>query len=228
MIARVPLQPRLTWSQKRSRPTPNGETTPMPVITTRGRDGLPTWHDRYTSSAMMAELQRCIRLVGGARVRRVAGAVCRSLRICSCCWSVDDRSAAGARSPSTRCCSRAFALAPQPLRARRREALARARASPERLLRSVYVWTAALLLLVICAAWRPIGGEIYPRDGSGAAGCTRRVQLAGSGSSRAAVARTRSARTGGHPIAAHARSRRAAGHRARTGSCGTRSISAGC
>ena len=36
VIARVPLQPRLTCSQKRSRPTPNGDTTPMPVMTTRG------------------------------------------------------------------------------------------------------------------------------------------------------------------------------------------------
>ena len=36
VIARVPLQPPLTWSQKRSRPTPNGDTTPMPVMTTRG------------------------------------------------------------------------------------------------------------------------------------------------------------------------------------------------
>jgi hypothetical protein len=35
-IARVPLHPPRTWRQKQSRPTPNGDTTPMPVITTRG------------------------------------------------------------------------------------------------------------------------------------------------------------------------------------------------
>ena len=34
-MAFVPLQPRLTWLQNRSRPTPNGETTPMPVMTMR-------------------------------------------------------------------------------------------------------------------------------------------------------------------------------------------------
>ena len=34
-FARVPLQPRLTCSQNRSRPMPKGETTPMPVITMR-------------------------------------------------------------------------------------------------------------------------------------------------------------------------------------------------
>ena len=38
-IARVPLTPRVTWSQKRSRPTPNGDTTPMPVMAMRGRTG---------------------------------------------------------------------------------------------------------------------------------------------------------------------------------------------
>src|SRR5689334_11383498 len=39
VIARVALQPRLTWRQKLSRPTPYGETTPMPVIATRGVNG---------------------------------------------------------------------------------------------------------------------------------------------------------------------------------------------
>ena len=36
VIARVPLQPAVTCRQNRSRPTPYGETTPMPVIATRG------------------------------------------------------------------------------------------------------------------------------------------------------------------------------------------------
>src|SRR5438552_1630838 len=36
VIARVPLQPRLTCCQKRSRPMPYGDTTPMPEITMRG------------------------------------------------------------------------------------------------------------------------------------------------------------------------------------------------
>ena len=35
LIARVPLHPRLMDSQNRSRPTPKGDTTPMPVIATR-------------------------------------------------------------------------------------------------------------------------------------------------------------------------------------------------
>src|SRR5712691_5033280 len=36
-----------------------------------------------------------------------------------------------------------------------------ARLVPERLLRSVYVWTASALLLLVCALWRPVGGEAY-------------------------------------------------------------------
>ena len=36
-----------------------------------------------------------------------------------------------------------------------------ARSVPERLLRSVYVWIASTLLIVVCLAWQPIGGEIY-------------------------------------------------------------------
>src|SRR5260221_10551253 len=35
VIARVALQPRVTWVQKRSRPTPYGDTTPIPLIATR-------------------------------------------------------------------------------------------------------------------------------------------------------------------------------------------------
>jgi methanethiol S-methyltransferase len=35
------------------------------------------------------------------------------------------------------------------------------RTVPERLLRSVYVWTASLLLILVCAAWQPVGGDLY-------------------------------------------------------------------
>ena len=36
---------------------------------------------------------------------------------------------------------------------------------PERLLRSVYVWIASLLLVALCLLWRPIGGELYRASG---------------------------------------------------------------
>jgi protein-S-isoprenylcysteine O-methyltransferase Ste14 len=32
---------------------------------------------------------------------------------------------------------------------------------PERLLRSVYVWVASALLMLVCMAWRPVGGIVY-------------------------------------------------------------------
>jgi protein-S-isoprenylcysteine O-methyltransferase Ste14 len=53
-----------------------------------------------------------------------------------------------------------------------------ARALPERLLRSVYVWTASLLLLIVLALWQPIGGELYRVSGWRAA-LTAAIQLGG-------------------------------------------------
>ena len=38
VMARVPLWPRVTQSQNRSRPTPKGETTPIPLMTTLTRE----------------------------------------------------------------------------------------------------------------------------------------------------------------------------------------------
>ena len=35
------------------------------------------------------------------------------------------------------------------------------RVVPDRLLRAVYVWVASLLLVLVCAAWQPVGGEVY-------------------------------------------------------------------
>ena len=32
---------------------------------------------------------------------------------------------------------------------------------PERLLRSMYVWAASLLLLIVCLLWQPVGGDVY-------------------------------------------------------------------
>ena len=36
---------------------------------------------------------------------------------------------------------------------------------PERVLRSVYVWVASLLLIAVCRAWQPVGGELYAVKG---------------------------------------------------------------
>jgi protein-S-isoprenylcysteine O-methyltransferase Ste14 len=36
---------------------------------------------------------------------------------------------------------------------------------PPHLLRSVYVWIASVLLILVCLLWRPIGGELYDATG---------------------------------------------------------------
>jgi hypothetical protein len=36
---------------------------------------------------------------------------------------------------------------------------------PDRMLRSVYVWTASLLLILVCLLWRPIGGDLFHAAG---------------------------------------------------------------
>jgi methanethiol S-methyltransferase len=51
-------------------------------------------------------------------------------------------------------------------------------AVPAELIRSVYVWTASLLLIAVCLLWRPIGGELFKVQGGGAV-VLAMVQLAG-------------------------------------------------
>jgi methanethiol S-methyltransferase len=41
-----------------------------------------------------------------------------------------------------------------------------ARIVPDALLRSVYVWVASALLIVVCAAWQPIGVNLYRHTGA--------------------------------------------------------------
>jgi len=40
-----------------------------------------------------------------------------------------------------------------------------ARLIPDRLLRSVYVWVASLLLIAVCAGWQRVGGDLYRTAG---------------------------------------------------------------
>jgi protein-S-isoprenylcysteine O-methyltransferase Ste14 len=62
------------------------------------------------------------------------------------------------------------------------------RTVPASLLRSVYVWIASLLLILVCAAWRPVGGEPYAITGIAAVACAI-VQLLGLGITARGVAR---------------------------------------
>ncbi len=61
-------------------------------------------------------------------------------------------------------------------------------AIPQRLVRSVYVWIASLLLIAVCLLWQPIGGELYNAPPALAI-VLALVQLAGVGIIARAVAR---------------------------------------
>jgi methanethiol S-methyltransferase len=50
--------------------------------------------------------------------------------------------------------------------ARDRVKRAFARAIPEKLMRSWYVWTASILLIIVCVFWRRIGGSLYRVEGA--------------------------------------------------------------
>ena len=52
------------------------------------------------------------------------------------------------------------------------------RVVPRRLLRSLYVWMASALLVLVCVLWRPVGGEVYVVTGWRAVAHAA-VQLAG-------------------------------------------------
>ena len=52
------------------------------------------------------------------------------------------------------------------------------RVVPAHLVRSVYVWIASVLFIIVCAAWLPVGAELYRVTGAAAAALAA-VQLAG-------------------------------------------------
>ena len=62
--------------------------------------------------------------------------------------------------------------------ARERIKEAIAAAVPAHLVRSLYVWTASVLLMLVCLLWQPVGGELYGRRGVPAVAHAI-VQLAG-------------------------------------------------
>src|SRR5947209_3424456 len=150
-MVRVPLQPRLTCSQKRSRPTPNGETTPMPVMTTLGS---PEWRmtATYTIWSSMTRFDRPFVWLGGALfAASLAACAFRYLFV----WGSSGDGHVDAVAPN----ALLFGLfaAHHSVFARERAKERLARLVPEHLLRSVYVWTASVLLLLVCALWQPVG-----------------------------------------------------------------------
>ena len=97
--------------------------------------------------------------------------------------------------------------APQPLRARGREALARRGACPSGCCDRSTSGSRRLLLVAACAAWQPIGGDaVSTRAAWRALARTPPFNCWASGSSCCAVRRPRPARTGRHPAADSRRS----------------------
>src|SRR5262245_15897584 len=168
VMARVPLQPCATHSQKRSRPMPNGEATPMPVMTIR--DALMLWPIICARSKMTA----LVKWSGGA-------IFVTSLAVCL--WSY--LFVLGESHPWMGWVPFGFDALLITLFAMHHSVFARAAvkerlatAIPEPLLRSVYVWIASVLLIAVCVLWQRVGGELYASSG-GTAMLHAAVQLAG-------------------------------------------------
>ena len=109
--------------------------------------------------------------------------VCRSLAVCAWAylitWATPAAPAMGWRALAVNATAAGrLRTAPQPVRARRRQALALAASYRPALLRSLYVWIASVLLLAVIWLWQPVGGDIY-RSGDGPRGSRAAVQLFG-------------------------------------------------
>ena len=167
MIAFVPLQPRLTWCQKRSRPAPNVETTPMPVMTTPGPQAdmrltiIRRVHDPRPASA----IERALAWTGAALFALSLGYFLYTYVV-----TFGEISAAATASP-WRAVSWNAALfgsfaAHHSVFARLPVRAWMASHVRTRLERSVYVWIASLLLIAVCALWQPLPGVAWDMTGA--------------------------------------------------------------
>jgi protein-S-isoprenylcysteine O-methyltransferase Ste14 len=164
VIARVPLTPRLILRQKQSRPAPNGETTPIPLMTTRGtpldRIALTIIPAVQSTGAVPQRLARSIAL--GGLIFFLDALIYFAYRY----EVVFARQQAGA--VSTRAIAvnvtlfTVFALH-HSLFARDaiRKHITRIVGALER---STYVWLASALFIAVCAWWQPIAGLAWRTD----------------------------------------------------------------
>ena len=182
VIARVALQPRLTWRQNRSRPTPYGDTTPMPVIATRasGRRHVPIICCEFHAHRRRRPIRPGPSASPGRR-RRLPRSRCCGPPTPTCSASIARRVLAHGRCAGYVGCRAVFALcpAPQPARAVRRQATGRASWRRRQLERSLYTWAASLLFIVVCALWQPVPGTLYRARRRVARAVAYAVQLAG-------------------------------------------------
>ena len=183
VMALVPLHPSLTRVQYSSRPTPNGETTPMPVMATRDAAGShgPSYNTRImphrrSSPSLPALLYAWL---GGA-------VFVTSLFYFGYVYGVRLGRSSGPPQPQmsqqpSRGISRSLPRLPcitACSHARAQSAGSRAGSTPS-LERSTYVWLASLLFAAVCWFWQPVGLPALYRVTGSTVWILRAVQVAG-------------------------------------------------
>jgi len=151
VIARVPLRPQRIASQYASRPVPKAETTPIPVMATRGwvTNSLPiianvTRLFRWSGALLFLLSLLSFAVVYGWRLRTPAppsadatrDAVANVLLFTVFALHHSVMARTGAKAWITR-------------------------VLPPQLERSVYVWIASLLFLAVCWMWQLLPGVIW-------------------------------------------------------------------
>jgi protein-S-isoprenylcysteine O-methyltransferase Ste14 len=156
VIARTALRPERMPFQKHSRPTPKGETTPMPVMETRG-----------VLIVANRTLYYVCRMQHAARLAYVwlGGAVfVGSLLYFLWFYLVQlDRVPGGGGLLALTINVSLFSLFAVHHSVMARSGAKRwiTRLMPAELERSTYSWISSLLFILACAGWQPIGGTIY-------------------------------------------------------------------
>jgi protein-S-isoprenylcysteine O-methyltransferase Ste14 len=150
VIARVPLMPRLTWSQKVSRPTPNVDTTPMPVM------AIFTLHLLYHLAVLIAW----------------GGAIAFATSLVYLVYFYVVILAGTTGDPARRLESISLNAALFAVFALHHSLLARESAKrivrqvvSSRFERSLYVWVASALAIGIAMLWQPVAGVVYRFEG---------------------------------------------------------------
>src|ERR1041385_1103654 len=166
-MRRVALQPWRMCCQKHSRPTPNGDTTPMPLMTTVGPAvacmGVTIIPTVSVSGSVPTNGARIFAWAGAALF---AGSLLYFLYTYFVTFAETPPHAPHARVPVVwdALLFSVFALhhsvfARDGLRRRISQLVGPG------LERSVYVWIASLLFIIVCATWVPIGGDLWRLDG---------------------------------------------------------------
>ena len=182
-MVRVALHPRLTCRQKQSRPTPNGDTTPMPVIATVIRP-LPDIRVSIIVRTMTRaaptgaseppepSLHHAQRPSTGVLLFAWTGAALFLFALLYFLYSYMVRFSAPETHTTDPWSAASIDLLLFTVFALHHSVAARTsvkqriqRVVPPILERAVYTWVASLLFLTVCASWRFVPGEVYHLTG---------------------------------------------------------------